>query len=190
MVYIIKENKTSIFKIQDSKFLGFIYDVNNIDEINEYIKTIKEEHASARHICYAYVLNKNFSIQKYNDDKEPHKTAGFPILNLLIKNQITNCLIVVVRYFGGTKLGANNLFKSYLHCAELLIENNKTQYIAWEIIKITFDYDELKYIDHLIKINNVEVIDKNFSNKINYTIKYSENGELLNLLNKWKKPPK
>lgn len=184
MVYVIKENKTSIYKIQDSKFLGFVYDVNNTSQINNYLDNIKKEHSNARHICYAYVLNKDFSIQKYDDDKEPSKTAGFPILNLLLKNQITNCLIIVVRYFGGTKLGANNLLKSYLHCAELLINDNKTPYIVWKTITISFNYNELKHIEYLIKTNNAEIINKNFAQQINYTIKFDEQNKLLNLLNK------
>ena len=101
---------TYTYEIKKSKFIGYYYEVNSIDEINEVLAYLKKEHKKARHIPYAYKIDNNI---KKSDDKEPSGTAGMPIYNLIEKNNLNNCFIAVVRYFGGIKLGAGGLLRAY-----------------------------------------------------------------------------
>lgn len=116
-------NKNELI-VNKSKFISYRYkfdEKNNLDKILSYLK---QEHKKARHFCFAYVLvdGNNVECKKYNDDGEPKGTAGLPILNILEKRNLTNELIVVVRYFGGKKLGSSNLIRSYSKAANLTIE--------------------------------------------------------------------
>lgn len=99
--------------INKSKFIATIIPINNIIEANQNLAKIKEKYFDATHNCYAYIIGDNCEIQKYSDDGEPQKTAGAPILEALKKNNVTNILAVVTRYFGGTLLGASGLIRAY-----------------------------------------------------------------------------
>ena len=168
----IKQTKTSQYKILKSNFLGFAFYVETEEEIQQHLDHLRKEYHDARHLCYGYVLN-NPNLQKYNDDNEPAKSSGFQILNLLIKNEITNCLIVVIRYFGGIKLGIGKLSRSYLQCAKLLIEDNLEEFIVYQTKDITFNYSEIKRIDNLINKYQIIVLNKKFNDdKVTYHIKF------------------
>ena len=108
--------------IKKSKFIGLLYDVKNEDEIKNILDVLKKEHSKARHMPYAYIVN---SIAKKTDDKEPHNSAGMQIYNQLIYNNLDHHLLVIIRYFGGTKLGASNLLRAYLECAKNTINPQK-----------------------------------------------------------------
>lgn len=112
----------SLIEIKKSKFIGLFYEINNVDEAKEIIEKLKAEHKKARHIPYAY---KVLSTAKKCDDKEPANTAGLPLYNLLEMKKLNNVLIAVVRYFGGTKLGASNLLRAYVDAANNAINNAK-----------------------------------------------------------------
>ena len=99
--------------IQKSKFIAEAYRVNSVEEIEEILTSIRKKYYDATHHCYAYRLNDDASIQKMSDDGEPAKTAGAPMLDVLVKQGITNILVVVTRYFGGTLLGAGGLVRAY-----------------------------------------------------------------------------
>ncbi len=111
----------SLVEIKKSKFIGLYYEVNNIEEINIILNNLKKEHKKARHMPYAYKIG---SIAKKTDDKEPTNTAGLPIYNLIERNNLNNCLIVVIRYFGGIKLGAGNLLRAYVEAANKAIKDH------------------------------------------------------------------
>ena len=111
---------TSLIEIKKSKFYGYYYEINSIDEAKEVIEQLKKEHKKARHIPYAYKVN---NTAKKTDDKEPHNTAGIQIYNQLEFNHLDHHLLVVIRYYGGTKLGAGNLLRTYLQCAKGSIQN-------------------------------------------------------------------
>lgn len=176
----IKQTKTSQYKILKSNFLGFAFYVETEEEIQQHLDHLRKEYHDARHLCYGYVLN-NPNLQKYNDDNEPAKSSGFQILNLLIKNEITNCLIAVIRYFGGIKLGIGKLSRSYLQCAKLLIEDNLEEFTLYKVEHITFSYSEIKLIDSLINKYKLIVINKIFSsNKVTYYIKFDDNFDFIN----------
>lgn len=101
-------------EIKKSKFIGLYYEINSIDEAKEIIETLKKEHKKARHIPYAYKVN---NTAKKSDDKEPSNTAGLPIYNIIERKNLDNCLVAVVRYFGGIKLGAGGLLRAYSDAA-------------------------------------------------------------------------
>jgi len=103
-------------EIKKSKFIGYLFEIKNVEEIKEKIDALKREHKKATHICYAYRLISPFA-EKAVDDGEPSGTAGKPILNVLQKQDKQNVLLVVVRYFGGIKLGAGGLLRAYSKCA-------------------------------------------------------------------------
>jgi len=102
------------YEIKKSKFIGFYYEVSSIEEVKSILDNIKKEHKKARHTPYAYHIG---PIAKKSDDKEPSNTAGSTIYNVIEKKHLDNVLVIVVRYFGGIKLGAGGLFRSYSHTA-------------------------------------------------------------------------
>ena len=102
--------KESIYEIKKSKFYAFNYNVESIDEINQILEILKKEHKKAKHIVYAYKID---GIEKKYDDGEPSGTAGLPLYNIINKKNLNHILIVVVRYFGGIKLGAGGLLRAY-----------------------------------------------------------------------------
>jgi len=110
---------TFTLEIKKSKFIAYYYEVFNKDEVDEILTNLKKEHKKARHIPYAYKIE---NIIKKSDDKEPSNTAGTPIYNIIMQNDLNNILICVVRYFGGTLLGAGLLTRSYLNSAKEAIK--------------------------------------------------------------------
>ena len=116
---------TITLEVKKSKFIGYLFEVQNKEEVDIILNKLKEEHKKAKHIPYAYKIG---PIAKKTDDKEPSNTAGLPIYNLIIQNNLDNVLICVVRYFGGTKLGAGPLMRTYLNTAKetlkKITENN------------------------------------------------------------------
>lgn len=112
---------TYIYEIKKSKFIGLYYEVDKVEEVNTILDEIKKEHKKARHIPYAYKIDNEI---KKTDDKEPSGTAGMPILNIIEKNNLNHCLLIVVRYFGGIKLGAGGLIRAYSTTAKETIKIN------------------------------------------------------------------
>ena len=110
---------TYTLEIKKSKFIAYYYEVNNKENINQILDYLKKEHKKARHIPYAYKID---NIMKKSDDKEPSNTAGTPIYNIIMQNELNNVFIAVVRYFGGTLLGAGLLTRSYLNSAKEVIK--------------------------------------------------------------------
>lgn len=106
--------------INKSRFIAYKYDLVSLDDVKQILSNLKLEHKKANHITYAYVYNKEVISEKCSDDKEPNGTAGYPILNVIKKKNLTNTLIAVVRYFGGIKLGAGGLTRAYTKAAASL----------------------------------------------------------------------
>lgn len=116
----MKKISDSLIIEKKSKFYGFMYELENENEVSVILNKLKSEHKKARHICYAYKIG---VIERKNEDKEPSNTAGLPILEVIKRNNLDNTLIVVVRYFGGTLLGRGLLTRTYSKCAAMLIKN-------------------------------------------------------------------
>ena len=110
---------TYTYEIKKSKFISYYYEISSSEEAKQILNDLKTEHKKARHVPYAYILDNTAS---KSDDKEPTNTAGLPLYNLLLHKRLNNVLIAVVRYFGGTKLGAGNLLRSYVESAKQAIE--------------------------------------------------------------------
>ena len=130
-----------LLKEKGSKFIGFAYPINKEEDIKQYLQKIYDNHPKATHHCYAYRLGINGENYRANDDGEPSGSAGLPIYNQLLAHDITNVLVVIVRYFGGTKLGVGGLVKTYKESAKLTLEN--TEIIVKELetrVELSFDY--------------------------------------------------
>ncbi len=114
--------------INKSRFIAYVYELNNLNEVSLILNNLKQEHKKARHICFAYVYNREMVSEKCSDDGEPKGTAGYPIMNVIKKKGLSNILVAVVRYFGGIKLGAGGLTRAYTKACALGIDsmlNNK-----------------------------------------------------------------
>lgn len=160
----IKNNTTYKETVKYSKFISLIFKIFDIEEVNKILEKVKEEYPNANHYCYGYVIDNNTIC---SDDREPSKTAGLPILNAIINNNLNYTLIIVVRYFGGIKLGTGLLTRTYSKMAKEVI--NCADIIALEEgydITITFDYPSIKTIDYIL--SNEKILKKTFDKEIIY----------------------
>ena len=165
----IQKEITNEIIINKSKFITILTNINDIDKIKEELENIKKTYKDATHYCFAYIINNH---EKYSDNGEPSGTAGMPILNVLKQNNLTNILCIVIRYFGGIKLGAGGLIRAYSTSAsEALNKANIVNLVKGYKIIIEFSYDNIKQIDYLLK--NIQ-IKKDYSNNITYTFKIKE----------------
>lgn len=163
------EDSNYTIVINKSKFICELLYINNQDEIDSKLKDIKHKYKGATHYCYAYIYDNN---KRFNDDGEPGGTAGMPILNVLENNNLNHVLCVVIRYFGGIKLGAGGLVRAYTKSVTSCLENTKIiDKKECQLIKITFSYDKVKIID---KIINKNILLKEFENSITYTVAISK----------------
>ena len=110
-------------EINKSRFIAYKLELSSLDEVKPFLEKLKKEHKKARHVCYAYVYNKEIISEKCSDDGEPGGTAGYPILNVIKKKNLTNVLVAVVRYFGGIKLGAGGLTRAYTKATAEVLKN-------------------------------------------------------------------
>ena len=160
----IKELKVTSIQVLKSEFIGYIFPCESVEEFNEILEKIKKEHTKARHACFAYVINKN---QRGSDDGEPKGTAGIPLLNALIKNNLDNVGVVVVRYFGGTLLGAGRLLRTYLESFETTFkEATLVKLEEKELHKVECEYDTFNILSNFIKKSNYSIKNKEFNDKI------------------------
>lgn len=143
---------TGIFKDNGSKFLSFAYPVSTVEEIKPIIQQLKKEYFDARHHCYAYRLGHTGDIWRFNDDGEPSSTAGRPIYGQLLSAELSDVLVVVVRYFGGIKLGVPGLIRAYKTATADAIANAQIiEKIATESYTITFDYLQMNNVMKALK---------------------------------------
>lgn len=171
----VKESSNTII-IKNSRFITYIYHVDNVDEVNEYLTEIKKKYPDATHHCYAYIID---SIRHESDDGEPSGTAGIPMLQVLEKNDLNHVLCIVVRYFGKIKLGAGGLVRAYTRSVVEAIKDNIVTLEAGYLVSLEFDYSLLKKIDYLLK--DIEIVNKSFDNIIIYQAKIDD--DLKNKLN-------
>lgn len=173
-MYTVKNNNEYELEIKKSKFISKIYKVNTIDEINNILLDLKEKYNDATHHCYAYIIN---DIKKSSDDGEPGGTAGIPILQVLEKNNLNYILCVVIRYFGGIKLGAGGLVRAYTKSISELIRNSQIiELIPGYKVKLTILYEEQKRIDYILKNYKHEKI---YNNEVIYLINIPKDDLLL-----------
>lgn len=160
----IQASSSGIYKEKGSKFLSFAMPVSDIKEIKEYIADFKKKYYDARHVCYAYVLGNDGSEYRVNDDGEPSGTAGRPIFGQIQSRNLTNVLVVVVRYFGGVLLGTGGLVTAYKEAAsDALLQATIIQVDIKSKIKITCDYQFVDIVMSTINNANAEISNKNFT---------------------------
>jgi uncharacterized YigZ family protein len=159
-----------LFKEKNSKFFGYAFPVSTTDEIKIHIDLLKKQHFGAVHFCYAYQIGIEKIEFRANDDGEPSNSAGIPIYGQIQSFGLTNILIVVVRFFGGTKLGVGGLITAYKTTAQLVLENASIVEKTIDIkFKITFDYKNINKVMRIIKEKQLEI----------QTQKMEENCELI-----------
>lgn len=163
-MYSIQNNIENTIEIKKSKFITKLYRVNNIDEINLILNNINNEYKDATHVCFGYIVN---GLEKCSDNGEPSGTAGLPILNVLKKKNLTNVLAIVIRYFGGIKLGAGGLVRAYSNSVvEALKLTNNIELIEGYLIELEFNYDQIKIVDYIL--NDKNIIRKEYNDNIIY----------------------
>ncbi|NDP21232.1 MAG: YigZ family protein [Paludibacter sp.] len=154
-----------IYKEKGSKFLSFAIPVSTVEEVKEFVKNHRKDYYDARHVCYAYMLGADRNDFRTNDDGEPGGTAGRPILGQINSRELTNVLVIVVRYFGGVLLGTGGLTTAYKEAAadalNLAAIIEKTVDV---IITIHFDYVQTNEVMHIIKDSNARIIEQSFEN--------------------------
>ena len=170
----LTESAQGLFKDRGSKFLAFAWPVKTETEIKGYLAQLKKEHASANHFCYAWRLGPDKLAYRANDDGEPSNTAGKPILSQIQAKDLTDVLVVVVRYFGGTLLGVSGLINAYKNAAEDVLKNSavKEKFILYEY-KIEFDFDVLSNVMRLLKEYEAKITSNVYEekNEITFQVK-------------------
>ncbi|XFA99761.1 YigZ family protein [Candidatus Izemoplasma sp. B36] len=167
---ILKKTINEI-EIKKSRFIAVACPVNEESEIQDLLKSLKKDYVGASHYTYAYTLGDTGNIQKASDDGEPTRTAGFPILEVISKNNLTNIIIVVIRYFGGTLLGAGGLIRAYSSSASEVIKLvTLTKKITTYECIVTCSYDNLGNIDRYLR-ENTNLINVAYDSEITFTFK-------------------
>ena len=156
------ENKIIINK---SIFITHLYRVNNVDVVNDILSNVRKKYYAATHNCYAYIIGDNGDIKKASDDGEPSKTAGFPILDVLEKNNLTNILAITTRYFGGILLGAGGLVRAYSSSVSECLKQVKL-YDTKPQIKFSLTLSYSGYNTLIKTINYINIIDTSFNQDI------------------------
>lgn len=157
--------------INKSRFLGYSSNAENPEMAEVFISQIRKKHFDATHNCWAYVIGSNFGIQKASDDGEPSGTAGIPILEVMKKEEITNAVIVVTRYFGGVKLGAGGLIRAYTQGAKIALENGKiVEKLIYIPLDIISDYTNVGKLNYYIGENNILNSPSEFMQKVKFKI--------------------
>ncbi|HAF30263.1 MAG TPA: YigZ family protein [Bacteroidales bacterium] len=167
----ISKPSEGLFKDRGSKFLAFAYPVSSEEEIKAIQEQLRSDYHDARHHCYAYMLGPEKEIFRINDDGEPSSTAGKPILGQIRSFDLTNILIVVIRYFGGTKLGVGGLINAYKTAAEEALKNAKIiKKTLHDIYVLKYEYPEMNEVMRIMKEEQIEHIDQNFELSCSITL--------------------
>ena len=168
MAYItIRNQGEDRFEEKKSEFIGYAKRVENEEDAKAFVAEIKSMHKQARHNCWAYIIGEKMNIQRYSDDGEPQGTAGIPILEVLKKSNITDCAVVVTRYFGGILLGAGGLTRAYTKGASIAIKAGGVVE-KLEGLKLSFEmeYDLFGKIQYLCGQNSWHIEDTEYTDKV------------------------
>lgn len=161
----IKNPSQGEYKEKGSKFIAFAFQVKTEDEVKERLDETRKKYYDARHHCYAYQLGQNGELWRANDDGEPSHSAGTPILNQIKSFNITDTLVIVIRYFGGTKLGVSGLIRAYKTATQEALENAEIEEkIITKIVSFSFDYLGMNDVMKLIKDYELEIENQEFTN--------------------------
>lgn len=163
----IKSNVVNEIIIKKSRFITFLFRVDNEADIKKYLDDLSNNYKDSTHICYAYILD---NVKRFNDDGEPGGTAGMPILNVLENKDLNHILCCIVRYFGGIKLGANGLVRAYSNgCSNALDCSELVSLLPGKICSIKFKYDDTKIVDSILR--DCFIFDKKYEDDVTYVFK-------------------
>lgn len=178
---LAKPSEEILYKEKNSKFFGYAFPVTNEDEIKNHLETLRKQHHGAVHFCYAFQLGTDKIQYRANDDGEPSNSAGMPIYGQIQSFGVTNVLVVVVRFFGGVKLGVGGLISAYRTSAQMALENAEIVEKTIDIFfKIDFDYKNMNKVMRIIKEKNLSIISQNMNESCEITIATrKKNAELI-----------
>lgn len=165
-MYFVKEETTQTFEEKKSKFIAFLTSYNNF---NSLMEKLKEEHPKARHYVYAYRYLNEYDqiVENCSDDGEPKGTSGKPSLAVLSGNELINSAVIIVRYFGGVKLGTGGLVRAYSDAVNLVIKNSDLiLYEKLEIVNIDVEYSLLSKTEYILNSLDIKILDKEFQNSV------------------------
>ncbi len=168
----IARTSEGLYKEKMSKFISFAIPVSSLDEVKENLEKYQKEYYDARHVCWAYMLGHRRVDFRSNDNGEPSGTAGKPILGQINSFGLTNILIVVIRYFGGIKLGTSGLIVAYREAAAEAIRNNEIiECLVEDDVRIAFEYPFLNDVMRIVKEDNVTIISQYFNLDCDMTLR-------------------
>ncbi|MCB9187136.1 MAG: YigZ family protein [Flavobacteriales bacterium] len=164
-----------LFKDRGSKFIAYAFPITNVDDVKPLLDRLRVEHPSARHVCYAYQLGTDGNDYRANDDGEPSGSAGLPILNQIKSKDVTNTLVAVVRYFGGTKLGVSGLINAYKEAAKDALERAiVVEKIPTAIIRLQFPHSSIGDVERIIRQHGWNIKHQDFGMDCKWLIEVSE----------------
>lgn len=179
----IKEPVQSEINVKKSQFICSLFPTRTKKESKEIIQKLNQQYADATHNCTAYIVSDG---EGFDDDGEPGGTAGKPMINVLRKNELHNVTAIVTRYFGGIKLGAGGLVRAYSKSVmEAIGDAEILEIEEYEVYTITFEYSDIKLADSEVRNNNLEVIEKEYSDKVNYDIVSKDARDILKIFEKY-----
>lgn len=172
---------TATLDIKKSEFLGFAYPITSREELMFHVEQLRQQYPDARHVCYAYILGDphNTTSAGFDDDGEPSGTAGKPILNVLQHKIIGNCLIAVVRYFGGIKLGTGGLTRAYSGTAQAVVDamletGKLSEFVPLKQVTISTDFANESFVRHILESFNAQILGVEYGKDVVLTVELAE----------------
>ena len=179
----IKKATQSEINVKKSQFICSLFPTRTKAESKEIIRKMNEKYSDATHNCTAYIVSDG---EGFDDDGEPGGTAGKPMINVLRKNELYNVTAVVTRYFGGIKLGAGGLVRAYSKSVmEAIGEAEILEIEEYDVYNIVFEYSDIKIADTEVRNNSLEVIDKDYTDKVSYDVVSKDNRDILKIFEKY-----
>ncbi len=170
-IYIPVSKSEGLYKEKGSKFIAYLFPVVSDENIKNRMQEVRAEHSKARHHCYAYRLGPNGDIERANDDGEPSGSAGLPILNQIKSEELTNTLVIVVRYFGGTKLGVSGLIRAYKEATKMAASQiRKSKYIEKEFVEVEFPIGILGDVERIMARHGLTAEEASYDNLCRFRI--------------------
>lgn len=169
--HTITKTSEGLYKEKGSKFIALAMPVTTEEEVKTHQEALRKQYYDARHHCYAYVLGEQYGRFRANDDGEPNHSAGDPILGQIRSKDLTNTLVVVIRYFGGTKLGVGGLIHAYKTATEQAINENKIiEVTITSTVEVTFDYESTNEVMRLVKDVDLTIISQTYEVTCSLTV--------------------
>ncbi len=185
--HTITSPSKGLYKEKGSKFIALAFPVMTEEEVKDILDQLRKEYHDARHHCYAYVLGFDKSAHRYNDDGEPSGTAGRPIFGQIQSKDLTNILVVVVRYFGGTKLGVSGLITAYKSATRYALETTDIISLTVnDVYRLSFEYPLMNEVMRVVKDEALEIVDQDFqlSCKLSFSVRKNSSNKVYERFNK------